>query len=204
VTGESLLGGFLSPQNRQKIMIIRCQQEWVDQCITRYRVEPPEGYHWENAHFPKSEKLGETNTIRLWHPDHIVQGCLQTLQFQHPCIDTRKLRIERPILEREYPEYLEVYDEAYRFCQSYFGKIGGVKGGRTMGARAVKEKIGIHDPAHMEILRENSRRNGKISGPKATSQRWQSTVDGFISHAPGVAKHNRHNGWDPEARIRIS
>ena len=41
---------------------------------------------------------------------------------------------------------------------------------------------------------------GKASG----SQKWQSTVDGFVSNAPRVATHNKKNGWDPNARIRIS
>jgi hypothetical protein len=41
---------------------------------------------------------------------------------------------------------------------------------------------------------------GKASG----SQKWQSTVDGFVSSAPRVASHNKKNGWDPNARIRIS
>jgi hypothetical protein len=35
-------------------------------------------------------------------------------------------------------------------------------------------------------------------------QRWQSTVDGFISNAGGVASHNRRIGADPNARVRIA
>lgn len=112
--------------------------------------------------------------------------------------------IERRILEDIYPEYLNLYDEAYTLCQRYAGSIGGKIGGKIMGERCVEQKLGIHDPKHKERCRENSRRNGKISGPKATAQRWKSLIDGFVSHAPGVAKHNRHNGWDPNARIRIS
>ena len=185
-------------------MIIRCQHEWVEQCLARYRVEPPEGYHWEDAHYPKSERLGETNTVRLWFPDHIVQGCLQTLELQYPCICAKKRSIEQLVVSQIYPEYLPLYEEAYRFCQSFAGKRGGVRGGKVMGKRAVREKTGIHDPKYAEVCRENSKRNGKVSGPKATSQRWKSTVDGFISHAPGVAIHNRNRGWDPSARVRIS
>jgi hypothetical protein len=184
-------------------MTILCQHLWVEECLIRYRCDPPSGYHFEEAHYPLSAKLGETNTVRLWFPDHIVQGCLQTLELNYPCICTSKVHIERPIVEMVYPDYVSVYDDAYKLCQSFFGKKGGKKGGVTMGNKCFQEKRGIHDPAYKEVCRENSRRNGKISGPKATSQRWQSTVDGFISHAPGVAKHNRHNGWDPNARIRI-
>jgi hypothetical protein len=35
-------------------------------------------------------------------------------------------------------------------------------------------------------------------------QIWESTMDGFRSHSGGVASHNKANGWDPAARIRIS
>lgn len=183
---------------------ITCQHEWVQHCLSRYRCEPPKGFHYEDAHYPLSQKQGETNTVRLWFPDHIVQGVLQTLQTRYPCIMVSKKVIERRILEEIYPEYLNLYDEAYSLCQRHAGSIGGKKGGKIMGERCVEQKLGIHDPKHKEKCRENSRRNGRISGPKATAQRWESLIDGFVSHAPGVAKHNRHNGWDPDARIRIS
>jgi hypothetical protein len=33
---------------------------------------------------------------------------------------------------------------------------------------------------------------------------WQSTVDGFTSNLGNVVKHNKKNGWDPSARVKIS
>jgi hypothetical protein len=33
---------------------------------------------------------------------------------------------------------------------------------------------------------------------------WRSTIDGFVSTASGVAKHNRHIGADPTAKERIA
>jgi hypothetical protein len=39
---------------------------------------------------------------------------------------------------------------------------------------------------------------------KTNNQIWESTIDGFRSHSSGVARHNRANGWDPAARIRIA
>jgi hypothetical protein len=39
---------------------------------------------------------------------------------------------------------------------------------------------------------------------EAGQQVWESTVDGFRSNAGGVASHNRANGWDPNARVRVS
>jgi hypothetical protein len=41
-------------------------------------------------------------------------------------------------------------------------------------------------------------------GKKTSLQVWESTMDGFRSTPGNVAKHNRANGWDPAARVRIS
>ena len=38
---------------------------------------------------------------------------------------------------------------------------------------------------------------------KTNSQVWESTVDGFRSNAGNVAQHNRNQGWDPDARVRV-
>jgi hypothetical protein len=38
---------------------------------------------------------------------------------------------------------------------------------------------------------------------KTNAQVWESTIDGFQGNAGNVAKHNRANGWDPNARARV-
>lgn len=45
--------------------------------------------------------------------------------------------------------------------------------------------------------------NAVKGGKTVASQIWQSTVDGFVSSAGNVARHNKANGWDPDARVRI-
>ena len=51
---------------------------------------------------------------------------------------------------------------------------------------------------------ENGKSVNSIKGVTTTnSQVWESTVDGFRSGASGVARHNRANGWDPKARVRV-
>jgi hypothetical protein len=71
--------------------------------------------------------MGGTNETSLWYPDHIVQGVLQTLEYDYPCIDTRKYSIEVEILKREHPEYVEMYWVAYHLCQSHAGRVSGLK-----------------------------------------------------------------------------
>ena len=207
--------------------MITCQHEWVKQCQIRYRHEPPSSYHFENAHYPLSERLGGTETVPLWYPDHIVQGVLQTFEYNHPCICPKKYKIERKVISEVYPEYLGLYEKAYVFCQKFAGKRGGDKAaelglgalseeyrnsqeyvltrklnGKRAGERAVKLKTGILDPEYRESSKflQDSRAGGLNTG----SQRWQSSVDGFISTASGVAKHNRNRGWDPKDKIRVS
>ena len=100
-------------------MIITCQHEWVKQCQLRYRSEPPTGYHFEDAHYPEPECRNGAETARLWYPDHIVHGALQTLNLLHPCMHGCRVHVEREILLTVYPEYAELYEEAYKFCQSF-------------------------------------------------------------------------------------
>jgi len=68
------------------------------------------------------------------------------------------------------------------------------------GKIAMEQGIGIFDPKNKQRVLEGSRKAGKIS----ISQKWKSTIDGYISTAPAVANHNKRNGWDPNSRIRIS
>jgi hypothetical protein len=203
--------------------LVTCQHEWVEQCQLRYRVDPPSGYHWEEAHYPLSRQLGGCETVRLWYPDHIVQGALQTLEHGYPCMDTRKERSERAILQSVYPEYLQVYEEAYYLCKSY----AGVLRGKVTGPITVKNKTGIHsqeyktsekyikdkqkagralvekgEGIHARTFEEMSAQ-GKKNGKTTMSQVWESLIDGYRSNAPTVARHNRDRGWDPNARARI-
>jgi hypothetical protein len=206
--------------------LITCQHEWVKQCQLRYKVEPPIGYHFEDAHYPEPECRNGTETVRLWYPDHIVHGALQTFNLQHPCMHGYRVHAEREILLRVYPEYAELYEEAYSLCQTFAGRKGCSKAGKIGGKVTRERGVGIFDPAvrqesmervHTEIYvgekrSEAMKKRAKTIGvekmrsfaEKLNSQVWKSTEDGFISTAGNVAQHNTKNGWDPNARIRIS
>ena len=251
--------------------LITCHKEWVFQCQSRYKVDPPQGYWWENAHHPFSDKQGETNTERLWYPDHAVHGALQTLNTNFPCMHGCRVHQEREILALIYPEYSDIYEEAYTFCQKFFGtkslelkagcharseeemKLSGKLLGqanaeigrgwmdpeyrnsdkylqdRAKAGTVAKEKglgifdpsyvgsekyyedrkrgletqrrlkIGIHSPDYKFVVSEEHKQKLSV----IHKQKWMSTVDGFISNAGNVAQHNRKNGWDPDARIKL-
>jgi hypothetical protein len=71
-----------------------------------------------------------------------------------------------------------------------------IQGSIKSGRQAVENKTGIFAPEYAE-------RRGQV-GRQALAQKWQSTVDGYVASAPLVARHNKANGWDPNARVRIS
>jgi hypothetical protein len=74
------------------------------------------------------------------------------------------------------------------FCAPGVASAGGKRGGK----RAFELGVGCHAP---EV-------RGK-GGRNTARQTWESTVDGFQGNAGNVAKHNRANGWDPNARKRV-
>jgi hypothetical protein len=145
--------------------MITCQHEWVDQCVARYRCEPPAGYHFENAHYPVSEKLGGIDTVLLWFPDHVVRGVLQTLEYNYPCMDTRRYEREVEALKVVYPEYLELYWKAYRLCKSFAAKVIAPINGKRTGEKA--KETGQIAIARSYINKDNQRRAGTENLKKA-------------------------------------
>jgi hypothetical protein len=46
-------------------------------------------------------------------------------------------------------------------------------------------------------------KGGKKGARNTNSQVWESSIDGYQNNAGAVALHNRANGWDPNARVRV-
>jgi len=85
------------------------------------------------------------------------------------------------------------------------GQKGGRKRAKTMHAE--KDDQGrsiIAVRGGRKGGREGKRKGGEKGSVTTNAQLWQSTVDGFVSNAGGVACHNKANGWDPGARTRMS
>jgi general stress protein YciG len=71
---------------------------------------------------------------------------------------------------------------------------GGRKGGKKGGPKSVALKLGAHGRSKEKMSED---------GKKAAYTLWKSTMDGFIGNAGNVAQHNKANGWDPDARVRL-
>jgi hypothetical protein len=91
---------------------------------------------------------------------------------------------------------------------------GGKKGDGRPGAEALHLK---KDPNGKSIQGlKNARKLNEVMTPQqkterskraansTNSQKWKSAVDGFTGRACSVALHNKANGWDPAARVKIS
>lgn len=74
---------------------------------------------------------------------------------------------------------------------------GGIKGGKAI----TEAGLAIHDPAYLNS--EKCLEDKRKGASKANSQMWASAIDGFKGRACNVALHNKANGWDPAAKLRV-
>jgi hypothetical protein len=98
------------------------------------------------------------------------------------------------------------------FAMKVLGKIHEEKDELGRSAYAVKAIEKVLETYVGEKRSEANRKRAKTLGKeklqefaaKMNNQRWKSTIDGFVSTAGNVAQHNKRNGWDPAARVRIA
>ena len=183
-------------------MQLPTQQQFVADCLSKYRWEPiPSDQQWEAAHFPLPSCSGEHETVKLWSADHTVQGLLQSVELDHPCFHGYRNKHDTGLLTVYYPEYLPLFEQLKSHFNSWHGKkagaqhaknktgvcgrsveqmtVDGKKGGKISGKKAVELKLGIHGQS-AEQMTANGKKGGKISGKKSAELKT-----GF--HAPGIA-----------------
>jgi hypothetical protein len=73
-----------------------------------------------------------------------------------------------------------------------------IKGGRSTADR----KVGVCGRSK-EKMSEDGKKGGRVAGLVTSKQVWVSLVDGYRGSAAVVARHNKHLGWDPSARVRV-
>jgi hypothetical protein len=86
--------------------------------------------------------------------------------------------------------------------------LAAVKGATKTNEKKDKNGKSLQGLKNSDRLNEEKDENGKSlaaakGGEKTAAQIWESPIDGFRGNAGNVAKHNRANGWDPNARIRV-
>jgi hypothetical protein len=133
--------------------MITCQHEWIDQCQIKYRYEPlPDGEHWEDAHYPVPECQGGTETVKLWSRDHAVHGFLQSEDLDQVCFHGYRRKSDRILIEKYYPEYLEL-------CDQWF-----IEAQRRAFQAKLKQNPNCQSEAAKKIPSVSRSKGGKVSG----------------------------------------
>ncbi len=82
--------------------------------------------------------------------------------------------------------------------------VHGVKTAEKLHLEKDEQGRSMHGIKTMEKVHAEKDYLGRsIVTMKTNNQVWESTVDGFTSTAAGVVSHNKANGWDPNARVRV-
>ena len=134
-----------------------------------------------------------------WHVKHLPQNLWDTV-FPIYSKDKSRLATETNLKHKGKP--IGFQSPEYKNSPEY------LESRRNSGRKAAEEGTGAHSPEYKnsdkykedrDRGRETSKRLG--IGIYAT---WVSTIDGYTGTPGVVARHNKLNGWDPNARIKLS
>lgn len=194
------------------------REAFVDSCLAKYRYEKiPNDLHWEDAHDPEPKCLGGKTTKKLWLCDHIVQGLLQSEEYETPCICGMTRERDLQILSKYYPEFLDLYHKWWKALQQkaaiksvefrrsnqigifdpnrpYYE--GQRKGSETVGQDNVRFQRGWFDPEVHKKASENGARTQH-------KQQWMCTVTGYVTTPAPLSRYQNARGIDTSNRIRV-
>ncbi len=85
----------------------------------------------------------------------------------------------------------------------------GVKNGERLHKNKDENGKSVNALRGNAVAHADKDENGKSvlgvkNGRRMHAEVWESTIDSFQGNAGNVAQHNRRNGWDPDARVKIS
>ncbi len=181
----------------------------------------------EFAHSPFTKK--ECNTgYYLLHEHHQQQGLLQSKDLDKCCFfigDAKQWLQGCDYFPENYFELWDIYEKYSSEHTKSAGRIGisathaekdkfgrsiqGVKNAERLHAEKNefgKSVQGVKNAERMNTVlhAEKDEFGRSVTAMKTNTQLWESTIDGFRSTAGPVALHNRSNGWDPNARVKIA
>lgn len=181
----------------------------------------PNGKGWrdrQDCHWPKPECLGGTETIPLLKDGHVLMDLLVSEEVGHRCFYNRDAKF----LVSHLPQELDA-EVAAMFVALYQKwvtaprseeekqKISRKLKGQPR-PQSTKDKIG--DANRRRVWKESSKKktsetlkgNPKLKecGKKLGALVWISLITGLISSAGNVAQHNRRQGGDGAARLKLS
>lgn len=164
----------------------------------------------EFAHCPYPRGMGDAGYYLL-HEDHQHQGLLQSKDVGRCCFwvgNVKNWLITCDPIPAGYFDLCDIYDEyASKQARQAVQKLNQImhseKDERGCSRHATRCALKMNEKLHAKKDERGRSVSAVKSAQKLNSQVWQSTVDGFKGKANIVAIHNKSNGWDPGARIRI-
>ena len=161
----------------------------------------------EFAHCPLPKGTGDTGYYLL-HEHHQHQGLLQSRDVGRVCFligDAKEWLKTCTYWPDNFFELWDIYDE---YSKSHTTRLA-VEGHKEKDENGKSKRAVEMQKKANEIIHARKDENGKsvlsvMNARIMNSQVWVSTLDGFRGNAGNVAQHNRRNGWDPKAKVKVS
>ncbi len=198
---------------------------YIDKCVRENQRNDIDPHHYtmEWNHFLPKAVFGEW-PIGHWltKKQHSIASALQTLAFNKCLVCPWHIKdLPAELWEAVYPIYskdksklasetnLKYKNKAIGLqSPEYKNSEGYMETRRATGRKAAECGSGVHSPEYKKSEkyktdRDKGRETQRMLGVGIYAT-WESTIDGYRGNAAVVANHNRANGWDPAARVRIS
>jgi hypothetical protein len=185
---------------------------YVHHCVEYNKRHDIDPHHHEmewNHFLPRSIFDDQPIGHYLLLKQHAIASALQTLAFKRNCMcGWHKKHLPEALLSAAWPYFCRATNETGSNSPVYKNSPEYLQTRRKSGENAVQQRTGVHSEEY-----KNSPKYAEDRKRGRETQRqlgigiyavWESTVDGWKGSAGLVARHNKLNGWDPAARVKIS
>jgi hypothetical protein len=169
----------------------------------------------EFAHSPYPKDMCDTGHYLL-HDHHQHHGILQSKDVGQCCFfvgHAKNWLLTCEVFPDNYFELWDIYEEYSSLlaiaAANKAHEEKDKKGRSLIGVEAAerlheeKDEDGKSKRA-VEWGKKGNKEGKRRSGKTVSSQVWESMKDGFRGSAANVVRHNKANGWDPNARRKLN
>ena len=160
---------------------------------------------WEHAHIvPRC--VGGTETVLLLHGHHIMHDLYQSREYNRKTFwngSAYSWLYGEGFLCESWFELVEIY---YQYASASTTVGAGLSAAQATWAALSPTALANVNASRRAVLRARAASMSQTQRSLAFGHlgaRWRSSVDGFVSTASGVSRHNRALGYDPGAKERV-